>query len=318
MQLKLFFLPSKAVASRITETFDFVWPTASAIWNLRWQVQGLVNALPNVKEQELLGRFVGGSGIRGANLKRACIETSWETQQEQFAKFLLFEFCALYETWCELITEQLALPSSSKKHLQFPPSVSTSGAASGMAAVQQLIQQHPSSVLDAAMHAALSTNRKYSAGHLDELLICYRYFKELRNCLIHGSSSALQKLRSAEQAYEALNASTLGLSQRPEYVALSDASPPRPSLRGVVGFGEVVLKLVCTIDIELARTTYAEPDFIRRWRVLHGNQPVSVSGQQINRRNWRIGVLVRSLGLPSPVSSSAFASWLRSNNLVFY
>lgn len=318
MKLKLFLLPSKAVASRITETFDFVWPTAAAIWNLRWQVQGLVSALPGIKEPELLGRFVEGSGIRGANLRRACMDTSWEFQQEQFAKFLLFEFCALYETWCELITQQLSLPASCIKNLQFPGSITQGGSPSGVSAITTLVQNNPSATLNSALHAALASNTKYSPNHLDDLLKCFRYFKELRNCLIHGSASAIQKLTSAEQAYTALTAASLGLSQRPEHIALVAGVAPRPSLRGVVGFGEVVLRLVCTLDIELARTTFAEPNFLSRWKNEHGSQPVLVASADAPRRSARVSILVKKLGLPKPHVTPSFVSWLRTNSLIFY
>jgi len=65
MQEKLLLLTSKQVARRLTEVFDFVWPTATAIWNLRWQVAGYVSASPAATESKLAGRFVAGSGTCG-------------------------------------------------------------------------------------------------------------------------------------------------------------------------------------------------------------------------------------------------------------
>lgn len=318
MHLKLFFLPSKAVASRITETFSFVWPTAAAIWNLRWQVQGLVGACPEISEKDLLGRFVEGSGIQGVNLRGACIDTTWASQQEQFAKFLLFELCALYESWSELITEQLSLPAASKKNLQFPSHTTPAGNTTGVGNVLNLITANTSSALKSSFHPSLTTNRKYSPGHLQELLVCYRYFKELRNALIHGSGSALTKLMVAENSYTALTAANLGLSERPEFVPYASSSPPKLSLRGVVGFGEVVLKLVCTIDIELAASGFAENDFRRRWKRENGSGASLVAAMDVARRNRRIGVLTRKLGLPTPAVTPTFLAWLRSEGLVFY
>lgn len=318
MQLKLFFLPSKAVASRITETFGFIWPTAAAIWNLRWQVQGLVGACPEISEKELLGRFVEGSGIDGVNLRGACIETSWATQQEQFAKFLLFELCALYESWCELITEQLSLPNATKKNLQFPTGTTGSGAVTGIANVANVIHDNPSTPLSSSLHQTLSTNRKYSPNHLEEMLICYRYFKELRNALIHGSQSAIIKLASAESFYSALTPARLGVAEKPHFVPCNSNAAPTPSLRGVVGFGEIVLKLVCTMDIKLAESTFAELDFKRRWKVENGSNPSLVAASDELRRNRRISILTRKLGLPAPTVTPVFVAWLRSQGLIFH
>jgi hypothetical protein len=95
----LFFRSSRSTHQQVTELFDFVWPTVAALWNLRWQVAGLSATQTSVTTDMLTGRFIAGSGIHGANLKRACLETTWDQQQSQFAKFLLIDLFALYEGW---------------------------------------------------------------------------------------------------------------------------------------------------------------------------------------------------------------------------
>ena len=72
--MRPFFPCTRDAAHRITSLFDFVWPTAAALWNLRWQVQGFLNEVPNATEQELHQRFMSGSRIQWTNLRRACIE----------------------------------------------------------------------------------------------------------------------------------------------------------------------------------------------------------------------------------------------------
>src|SRR3990172_7350655 len=104
----LFFDQSKAAFAQITDLFDFVWPTAASMWKLRWQVAGYFAARPNATVEDLEGRFVSGSGIHGANLKRACVDQTWTRQQERFAKFLLIDTCATYEAWISGTLEALA------------------------------------------------------------------------------------------------------------------------------------------------------------------------------------------------------------------
>lgn len=319
MKLKLFLEPSKAIASRLTEAFDFVWPTAAAIWNLRWQVQGITGAFPDMSEADLQGRFTNGSGIRGANLRRSCIDITWQEQQEQFAKFLLFEFCALYETWCEMVVDQLALNASLKKELQFPTSLDALGVPiKGVGLVMRLLASHPSPVFATSIQPSLASNRKYSPTHLEELLKCYRYFKELRNCLIHGSPGPSAMLKNAEATYACLNASSLGLTQCPEHIPSVDGIAPKLSLRGVSGFGEVVLKLVCTIDITVAGTAYAERDFKRRWKDKHGSSAKPVAARGDSRRRSRIQILTKKLGLPNPFVDQALVDWLKAESLIFF
>jgi hypothetical protein len=95
----LFFEASQGVTAQLSELFNFTWPTLAALWNLRWQVLGYVQTTGTVDHHELNARFVRGSGIPSADLKSACLVSTWDAQQEQFAKFVLFELCALYEAW---------------------------------------------------------------------------------------------------------------------------------------------------------------------------------------------------------------------------
>ncbi|TNJ33829.1 hypothetical protein [Arenimonas terrae] len=317
MQQKFFFQPSKSVAKRLTETFDFVWPTAAAIWNLRWQVVGIVQVCPDISEAELLGRFVAGSEIRGANLKKACITTSWSGQQRQFAKFLLFEFCALYEWWCESMHGRLSLPDGSSKALQFP--TSTKGNVKrGVGSVIDAATASGSSVVGAAFFPSLKTNKKYAPIQIESLLTCYRYFKELRNSLIHGSGDAVEKLKSSETNYRKLSAADLRAAEVPAFIPYSGSGDPDISLRGVVGFGEIVLMLVSTLDIELSKTALSEIEFKECWSRVHGDGPREVATVDANRRAHRIRVLSKNLGLPTPKVSVEFEEWLRANRLVHY
>jgi hypothetical protein len=315
MQEKLLLLTSRRVAGRLTDIFDFVWPTAAAIWNLRWQVEGLVRAVPMITEEDLLGRFVAGSGIRGANLRRACIELSWADQQREFARFLLFEFCTLYEAWCEGALQEMGITEDLSKHLQFPDAIDKHGKKSGVSHALTRILVPASTVLATALFPVLSKNRKYSLTKLDNLLRCYRYFKELRNLLIHGGGNGAKKLIAAETEYSQLSAADLGVSERPEFVPNASGSPAAISLRGVVGFGEVVLRLVCTLDVEFSKAGKAEAVFIRRWNDTHGKKLIHTAADAMARRE-RIYRLVRKIGLPTPIWSAQFEAWLKSHQLI--
>ncbi|TXE24620.1 hypothetical protein [Serratia ureilytica] len=153
MKEKLFFNTSKKAASRLTEIFDFAWPTTIALWNLRWQVEGYVKVKPEVTQSELTSRFISGSSIAGstvrADLKKACINTSWDKQQNEFSKILLIEFCSLYEMWCEGIIAEAGLSISSKA-LQYPTLLDSNKGI--MNVLANLTQQH-SVVMDNAFYA---------------------------------------------------------------------------------------------------------------------------------------------------------------------
>src|SRR5579863_2190693 len=157
----LFFRTSRSAHRQVTELFDFVTPTAAALWNLRWQVVGFCSHHPASSVQVLDDRFVSGSGLHGANLRRACIDTTWEYQQQQFAKFLLISLFSIYEGWLVDVLRIVATPARQpelNKRCQFPDAAARSG--KGVAAAITEIKQNSSQMLVGAFYATLQTQKK--------------------------------------------------------------------------------------------------------------------------------------------------------------
>ena len=121
-----FFPESRDAAKEITRLFEFVSPTAVALWNLRWQVKGYVDTLPDSTPEQLAQRFVQGSELHGVNLKRSCIEISWEEQKSRFASVVLTNAFAAYENWAAHLSRTLQRRANGER-LQFPNSRENNG-----------------------------------------------------------------------------------------------------------------------------------------------------------------------------------------------
>lgn len=310
MHRKLFFDTSEAIADRLTETFDFVWSTATAQWNLRWQVDGYLRASPDATDDELKSRFALGSGIRGANLRRYCVQTTWPEQQEMFARVLLIEFCALYEAWIDGVLEELGHRSTHASNLQFP--TTNNG---GLAVALTALLANISPELQQCIYPVLKTNRKNSLPKLESLLICYRYFKEARNAVIHHGGVASQRALNAYLAFSGETAASLGVTEVPRHFPIGTIGDlVKLSLRGVVGFGEIVLKLVTTLDAELSQTTEAEAVFDSRWRAVIG--PMRYLPASASEKEAKLVQLVRKLGLETPTQPVALLPMLHRRRLV--
>ncbi|WP_301154495.1 hypothetical protein [Metapseudomonas otitidis] len=252
-----FFNSTKTFTDQLSEIFDFTWSTSAALWNLRWQVKGLLDASPTLKHDELLGRFLSGSDIRGANLKRSCLETTWEEQKELFAKITLSEIFALYEAWAKTIYSEANLPLNKASALEFE-----SGG--------QSIRALPiSPYFEKSIFPQLEKHKKYDPNRMNNHFTCYRFFKEMRNCLIHHGGIPHETLLTAYQKFSALHASDIGAKQIPEHDPVVRGQKIKLSLRGVVGFGDIALKLMVTIDAEIAKSTYAEKYFTQLWKNTH-------------------------------------------------
>jgi hypothetical protein len=87
---------SRDAHAQITQLSDFISPTIVAMWNLRWQVQGFVAAFPEAKQADIVQRFALGSKTKGNELKRACIDNSWEEQKRRFSSVLLINTISVF------------------------------------------------------------------------------------------------------------------------------------------------------------------------------------------------------------------------------
>lgn len=171
---RLFFSSSNDVLAQVTDLYDFIWPTASALWNFRWQIKGFLNevGIDKVSDRDLLNRFDWGSELHGVNLRRACVEKTWQEQQEQFAKFLLINLCAIYEGWIDAIKSVLGFPNGVGTQLQVPTTVDLNGNLQGVRNAINLITANRSILVQNAFYPTLVAHSKNSLPLLDNLLIC--------------------------------------------------------------------------------------------------------------------------------------------------
>ncbi|MFN7715969.1 MAG: hypothetical protein ACK5QS_10880 [Pseudanabaenaceae cyanobacterium] len=310
MPQNLFFSSSSQIASRITDLYDFVWPTAAAIWNLRYQVDKFILDNPSIDDETLLSNFVAGSGIHGINLRRACIKSTWDEQQEQLAKFLLIEICALYEAWLDYVFGELGINNNLKDSFQFP----TNGN-KGISNALTSLQISVSPELSASIYPTLVRNSKYSLFHIENLLKCYRYFKECRNSLIHHGGMANIKAVEAYAAFQPLTTINLGVTEIPDHTPIIQKGDPiLLKLRGVVGLSDIVIRLIVTFDAEFSKVNNAETVLRDRWMEAYG-RGLALPFDTI-RKEKKIARLIKNLGLPKPISPDKLEPFLKRYGLV--
>lgn len=313
-----FFTATTDAHHQLTRLFDFVWPTAAAMWNLRWQVAGFLQVIPDASVEQLTARFMEGANIGGANLKRACIDHSWEEQQQSFARLLLVNSIAVFEGWLH----EILVPLGDRKRkrtlvtaLQFPDSTAEDGKGACWAISE--LRANQSAVLKNSFYSELSSGKNFALLKLDAMLLCYRYFKELRNCQSHTGEIANAKTVVAFNNFTAVATSAqLGVSEVPHHFPVIDGSKIALSLRGVVGLSHLILKLIASIDAELCCSEISETAFGQKWRLRHPHQ-ISVS-TSLAKRDERVSRLVKKAGFPKPSSVSQLATWLKDQQFIDY
>lgn len=324
-QDKLFLAASVDSSNALTDLFDFVWPAGAALWNFKWQASGFLAACPSASDKELLGRFVQGSGINGVNVKRVAVNKSWEDMQQWFSRLLLSETCSLFEGWIEAALDDLAPLQSVRKagtrdaldkKMQFPTSFNATGSpVDGSAfAVSQLVGPVPSPTLLSCFQPIQLANKKNSFSTIESLLVCYRVFKEARNDFVHHGGRASTKTAAAYARYAVETAATMGVAEKPLFPLPTVGEVIELSLRGVVGFSDVALRLIATYDQLITRSPLAEAVLRRKWREVHGG--LVTLKPKGPARDAQITRLIRQCGFPRPTAAPVLFTHLNSQGLV--
>lgn len=315
---RYFFRASLDAHLQLAKFYHFMWPSAAALWNLRWQVAGFKSVYPLASEKDYQSRFISGSGIHGASIEQACIRSTWEENQESYAQFLLFQTFGIYESW---IAEILDLFSENvrkvEKGLQFPSGGSSSTGV--LYALGKLIPSESAFLRD-AFYTPRNAPQPFSSTRLDGLLITYRAFKECRNCFAHDGGVVSQQAKLACDAYSALtNPRDLGLTELPVMPSQAVDSPVRLSLRGCVGFTDVVLKIMSTLDAELSRSIKAEKIFYAdlKKRISIENQGRLLKSEP-RARQTKVRMIIYNLGYPTFVVTEELCEKLKAKGIINY
>ncbi len=85
----------------------------------------------------------------------------------------------------------------------------------------------------------------------------YRYFKECRNSMVNSSGVVSDKMHIAYNATLNLSAADLNVKEKPQIIASNVGDPIKVSLRGVVGFAQIILHIISSLDVEFIRTDIA-------------------------------------------------------------
>jgi hypothetical protein len=172
----------------------------------------------------------------------------------------------------------------------------------------------PSTVLAGAFAATCRSSRRYDAARLNNLLICYRYFKSLRNSIAHQGGKADQAAERAYQDFAAIaTTANLGTTAVPAHHPVVAGGDIKLELRGVTGLGDIVLRIVTTYDAMLSETDLCEKELLARlprWakkEMLPGDK---------KRRAARITKIFDTARVPVPTVTVAFEAFLKANQFL--
>lgn len=310
----LFFVASRDFFDEHTQICDLAHASAAALWNMRFHVKGYFaehgyyanGAKP--AQADLVARFLAGSGLRKANFLGLVEGPSWNDLLDLQARANLLSTISLFEGWSESLKEELGLSNDDADALQWPSAAKYQRrTASGTLKpgigelVQKLNQQGQPDVMVRCIFPTLQASRNCRAAELDALYVCYRAWKEIRNCLVHSGGRATSRAIQDVDRLSGLTALDVGMSWVPRPSISNEGERIYLAFRDVMSFGEVLQKIVTTVDALFASTKRAEPLLWARWEQYRREHYGDASANK-SKRWGRIRLDFKGARLPRPAN----------------
>ncbi len=260
---EVFFRASNDAMKSITYAYDFVHPVTVSMKYLRKEIEKLKLLHGTITNDEIKAIIDPDSMVHGVNYERSFVQETVEEQEERIAWLLLNNLFAIHEGWAQrLYTETFADYGYTEKlfikNLEFSD-------------LSDKIFTYfiPSSKKSTQMEGAFFEVYKQKSGldfnKLDNYMLCYRYFKEARNCFMHGNFIASQKVLTAYNNYISIaTMEDLDVSEVPITIAPILNERINLCLRGVIGFSLIVLRIIRICDAYLLCAKAAEKEFLDR------------------------------------------------------
>jgi hypothetical protein len=146
-------------------------------------------------------------------------------------------------------------------------------------------------------------------------MLCYRYFKEARNSLMHGGGLASDRAATAYLAFAPVSdRHSLGMKGNLLHEPLVEGYPVKLHLRGVVGFCDILNRLMITIDAELCRSAAAEAIAVQMIRRRWPNRKMLRA--DVAQRNAQVIHICNRAGLPRPANVDVVYDFPRQHQLI--
>ncbi len=307
----VFFEETAFTLANIAQLFDYIWPITTALNYVRREGEALLAAQPDLSPKAVNDHFFKGRRVQGANMKGFLTRCSSEEQRRFLAKTVLFETISLYEGWLLTLIKRLEV-ALDWRHFQVPGRVE-----------RALADYHAaggrSACIEACYYPLLAAKSEVAPHFLRARIGCFRAFKQVRNALAHNNGVIDDKQQSLLRNYQNVQAIDLFTAEElqkknktaPQFGTLTAKRQIKLDLHGVVGFTEILQKIMVTIDAEMARGAAAEPYLLERFRT---NRHPRLGARRISV-SW-LNKASRRIGLPAPCQPQRLFSFLQQGGLI--
>lgn len=293
-------------SQQITATFDMVWAIDAGLWNLRQDAKKNFIKHPEANNIEAKNSLVSGLDIHGLNPKRIANELSWEYQEQYIAELLLLNAMAIFDTWADSFVDSTIRLQSNAQIKKIKADMKKGDFSS----FDSAISAESTSSLSGCFHFSSQKQDAY----INNLRLVYKYFKSCRNCCAHGNRRFDDRAEINYNAIKGFTKEDCGINEFPKIAVTQRGAPLKLYLRGVVGFYDVLIRIINHYDLVAAEKTCVETELIKRW----GCIPARILPSSEEKRNRHIRNYMTSINMCPPYvgKTTDVYSFLLANNAI--
>jgi len=300
----------------ITRTFDIIWALDAGLWNLRASAQNYFKENPNATPTEAKNNLVSGINIHGLNLHRIAYELTWEGEEQYIAELLLTYGIGIFDSWVDCIVDTVLLNGSNN----LKKTVKADLKKGEFTSFENALNQEPVSALAGCFHLSSKRQDKY----IENLRLIYKYFKSCRNCCAHGNHQFTDLSEENYNAIKNLTKDDCGIKEVPQIAVTQEGMPVKLILRGVVGFFDVLIRIINHYDIVASDRIAVDFELQKRWQS-KPYTPIDLevkkritSARYTKKRNYSIRYHLKSLNMYAPFESKTeqVYTFLHNNALI--
>lgn len=263
---RFFFSSSQAAAQRITDMFTLFWGIDAGLWNLRCEAKKYFNNHPTTNPSKLnkpaKDEIVKGLKIHGLNLDAIANGYTWEYEEEFLAEVLLIYATAIFDDWAENFVKETLPHCSNRKKRKIVEELSHGEYDKCQGEFKGALSQESYSQLRNCFK--IKTGKQYNIN----LIKLYKYFKSCRNCIAHGDKTFSKPVADSFQDVRYLKADDFGMKEIPQMACSEQGKPFRLYLRGVVGFYDVLIRIITHLDKVAAERKGFDNQLCIQWQDL--------------------------------------------------
>lgn len=311
-----FFPESNDTLQSFTELFDFLWPAYIGVANLRRDYFNQIRHNPDITREDLNMVLCGDLGLeiyrkKSFDFNYMFAHTSFVDQTDELALLWINSAIALYEGWLNTISERVFAGDDNKisrlkSCLQFDNKWNTD--------FTVLISGTTSSFMESNFSSKYLAKRHRDPASVENLLKCFRVYKEYRNCYMHNGRKANSYLISAINNYQPVaNRNNLPIKKIPLFTQPQLDQPFTLGFDKAILIGDVIMRLIVTVDAILVKTMAAEEEFKQRYKTSYCDKCLSPNPKKARST---VNSYIQNLRIPSPNNIDDVVNYILSNNLM--